>query len=569
MTAKLSSKQPIRTLIVDDEARIRRGIERLVLSCGEDWEVVGTLGDGREALDYLHANRGGVDLLITDVKMPEMDGLKLIREAKKEYRFYPVLISGYDDFEYVQTALREGAVDYLLKPVDREQFRERMAEIGERIAMGRTENRRLGETQLKAEKLKIARQTQLLSYVTSAGIDTSRLGYWTRDFPQGSYLLLYASLDSLPVKSRTYTSKDWEAYTFALENIVAEVVGRYERANGLPGWSWRGGNSDFWILLKGPSPEHESESKGLEAAGYELSEQVRSAVSAFTPFTISIAMADAIEDLYLLPDARRQALSLLHYRLLDGGNRVFVRREPANAEGSADRLDAELPQLAARLKQAIAQANEEEAEALLRLAFEELGKTDSPAAIRNAAQKLLIQIYAASLDASGGEALFASDTGGAEPIEQAIRSLDDATRLTELRIELSKRVRQAISGIHRARSASSRKPVDLAKAWIQDHLGGDLTIKLVADRVHMNPTYFCEYFKMQTGETVLDYITRRRMERAGELLLSDPAVKLADVCVQVGYQDVKYFSKLFKQWAGVSPSKYRDRNEGSCRHGQP
>src|SRR5262245_38134907 len=96
----------IKVLIVDDEARIRRGIERLVLSCGEAWEVVATASDGREALDYFEQTGGGVDLLITDVKMPEMDGLTLIKEAKKRFSFYPLLISGFDDFTYVQTALR-------------------------------------------------------------------------------------------------------------------------------------------------------------------------------------------------------------------------------------------------------------------------------------------------------------------------------------------------------------------------------------------------------------------------------------------------------------------------------
>jgi two-component system response regulator YesN len=115
--------QKIRTLIVDDEARIRRGIERLVHSCGDDWEVVATASDGREALDCFHRLQGAIDLLITDVKMPEMDGLTLIKEAKKQYSFYPLLISGYDDFSYLQTALREGALDYLLKPVERAHLR--------------------------------------------------------------------------------------------------------------------------------------------------------------------------------------------------------------------------------------------------------------------------------------------------------------------------------------------------------------------------------------------------------------------------------------------------------------
>ncbi|MBB6637829.1 response regulator transcription factor [Cohnella thailandensis] len=543
--------QKIRTVIVDDEARIRRGIERLVQSCGEEWEVVATLSDGKEALDYLHGSQGAVDLLISDVKMPVMDGLALIKEAKRHYSFYPMLISGYDDFEYLQTAIREGAVDYLLKPVDREQFRERLAELRAKILEGRSESWRREETERQAVKLKPARQTQTLSYITSAGIDIERLGYWVEDFPRGRYLLLYASLDSLPVKSRGYTTKDWEAYTFALENIIAEVVANYERQTGLQGWSWRGGNTDFWILIGCGDGEVE-----LEREGLALSEQVRGSIQTYMPFTISVSIAEPIEDLYLLPGARREALSLMHYRLVEGGNRVFRQADRAaseEADGSASlsRAEVELAQLAQRLRQAVAHANAEEAESLLRQYFAELERSGSPAVIRGAAQNLLIQIHSVALEGGGAE-------GAPDSVEQAIRSLDHVTRLSELRGELAGRMNGIMGAIREARSEGNRKPVEQAKAWIRDHLGGDLSIKRIADHVYMNPTYFCEYFKLQTGETVLDYVTRQRMEKAREML-GDPAAKLQDISLKVGYQDVKYFSKLFKAWAGVSPSKYREQ----------
>ncbi|MNC17321.1 HTH-type transcriptional activator Btr [compost metagenome] len=84
-----------------------------------------------------------------------------------------------------------------------------------------------------------------------------------------------------------------------------------------------------------------------------------------------------------------------------------------------------------------------------------------------------------------------------------------------------------------------------------------MTIKRIADTVFMNPTYFCQYFKLQTGETVLDYVTRVRMEQAGRLL-RDPLVKLQEVSREVGYQDTRYFSRLFKQHYGQLPSHYRD-----------
>jgi two-component system response regulator YesN len=106
--------------------------------------------------------------------------------------------------------------------------------------------------------------------------------------------------------------------------------------------------------------------------------------------------------------------------------------------------------------------------------------------------------------------------------------------------------------------ASHSDPISKAKEWILHNLSESITIKKVADHVYLNPTYFCEYFKTQTGETVLSYVTKTRLKRAMELL-EKTDLKIYDVSVSVGYQDTKYFSRLFKQWTSQSPSQYREK----------
>lgn len=538
--------ETIRTLIVDDEPRIRRGIERLVQSCGEGWEIAGVLSDGREALEFLHETGGAVDLVISDVKMPEMDGLTFVKEARKHYSFFPLFISGYDDFEYLRTALREGAVDYLLKPVDREQFHQRMAEIRDKIVSDRSRSRKFGELEQQAEKLQRTRQTQTLSYTTSPGVDLSRLGYWAQDFPKGHYRLMYVSLDALPVKSRSYTVKDWEAYFYALENILEELIDSHHAGTGGQGWCWRGGQSDFWALLL---PE---EGGDAEASVRELADRIRSAIRMYTPFSASVACSDAIEDLYLLPSAKRQCLSLIQYRLVSGGNRLFMPEDAGRSRQSEEQAEEEMPASAERLRQAVEQGRLSDALQCSRQFFEELKKKESPASIQRAVQNLLILIHSAALASCG-------HSGFSVPLEDALGKLQKAAHLQELRQEIDGLIEEAVREIERTRrSSNSSTPVEQAKAWIREHLAGDLTIKRIADHVHMNPTYFCECFKMQTGETVLDYVTRQRMERAKELL-REPGLKLQEVCERIGYADVKYFSRLFKGWTGLTPSQYREQ----------
>ncbi|MDC3418718.1 response regulator [Aquibacillus salsiterrae] len=104
----------ISVVVVDDEPRLKRGIEKLICSMGEEWEVVGTFSSATACLDAYQNNELSFDLLITDVKMPGMDGLTLISTLNETTNFHAIVISGYDDFTFLQTAIREGADDYLI-----------------------------------------------------------------------------------------------------------------------------------------------------------------------------------------------------------------------------------------------------------------------------------------------------------------------------------------------------------------------------------------------------------------------------------------------------------------------
>nr|WP_255570441.1 AraC family transcriptional regulator [Cohnella sp. CFH 77786] len=530
-------------MIVDDEARIRRGIERLVLSCGEGWEVAAAVSDGFEALEYLRRSGGGVDLLITDVKMPEMDGLELIREAKKHYTFYPLVISGYDDFAYVRSALREGALDYLLKPVDREQFRERMADIRNQIASGRYRVLKWGEMEKEAAKLKESRQSRTLAAVTSAEADLASFGYWVEEFPTGRYLLSCIRLDTLPVKARSYSAKDWKAYYYALENMIGEIAGSFADGADRQAWYWRGADSDFWTLLQSGDAERDV---GEDA--YAMAERIRSAIRTYTPFSVSVSFGEPFEDLYLLPDAKRQALHLMNYRLIYGDNQVF---RPAQ-EKADNRVNAssDFLALAQQLKRSIEQTRASQSAELVDKLFDKLERLDSPELLQSVLQNVVILIHSARVESQGS-------IGRSTPVEQELAQLKKAAHLSELKRQVNRLAGQAIRDIEASRDSGSAGPVEQAKAWIREHLGHDLTIKKIADQVHMNPTYFCECFKLQTGETILDYLTALRIGKAKELLL-DPGMKLSDVSPRVGYQDAKYFSRLFKQWTGQTPTQYRD-----------
>lgn len=533
-----------KALIVDDEEMIARGIARMVAACGEGWEVVGTMADGQEALDFIQRHEGDIDLLITDVKMPEMDGLTLINELNRDHDLYFLIISGYDDFHYVKTAMREGALDYLLKPIDREQLRERMTEIREKIEEKRRRQMRWLEMERKSEQLQQSRQIQLLSYVTSAGLDITRLGYWVEEFPKGCSRLLYFSLDALPHKAKTFNAKDWGAFDYVVERIIAESAAEAMKEHRGRYWCWRGEQSDVWAMLQLPKLEDE---EALADIVHQTTDKIRAAVREYTPFTISAAVSDSFHDLYMLPEAARQVKQLMYYRWISGGNRSFISQiDRQSADSEVHTEETELLQIGQRICEAVEQASGEAARRWMRELFAKLEQMKSPLIIQRCMQVLYLSLQMAGSEQELDE----------EAMEDGLRAIKRAPNLQAIRHLIEQLVRSRLQVVKSYRRSASHGPIEQAKAWIAVRLHEEISIKQIADHVYMSPSYFCRYFKMHTGETILDYITRQRMEKA-KSLLADPGFKIQEISLMVGYQDVKYFSRLFKRWTGETPTRYR------------
>jgi two-component system, response regulator YesN len=123
----------IRIMIADDEEVIRRGLEKITSRMDVEVEVIGSYGNGLEAWNHLSAmSSGDLDLLITDIKMPRMDGFKLIEEARGHMKNLPIaVLSGFNDFEYARRAIRFGVMDYLLKPIEKAQLYELLKRVEE------------------------------------------------------------------------------------------------------------------------------------------------------------------------------------------------------------------------------------------------------------------------------------------------------------------------------------------------------------------------------------------------------------------------------------------------------
>lgn len=535
----------IKTIIVDDENRIRRRMERLVQSCGEEWQIIGMYSDGQEAFDAITNESIIFDLLITDVQMPEMDGLKLVNQLKKTNSFTSIIVSGYDDFSYLQTAMREGAINYLLKPVDKKQFIEQMEEVKNKIYQKWAEEHEWTEVQEKASQLEYAKQIQLLSEVTwNDELDLSLLD-WTQQFPKGTYKLVYISVDQLAISANELdASENWER---EIEALFQQHVENECGDSDIMYWWWRSGKLHYWLLLFNKESYNSNFDKKTIQCIYDCKDLIQRS----TPYTVSISLGDMFEDLTLLTSIKDQLLSLKQYRIIHGGNKVFRIDLLKNL---TDQQSKNVTSSIYKHVQQIISASEGKSEAetvkALQVFFQELETLKSPTLIEEAVHYLCLQIVNRWME-------FDIFKETPDLLPEVLQLTKRAANFHQLKDSIKHWVLQQKEKLESRKKQTSSDPIQRAKEWIHQNLGENITIKKIAEHVFMSPTYFSNFFKAQTGETILDYVTKCRLEKAKDLL-GTTDLKIYDISTQLGYQDTKYFSRLFKQWYGQSPSQYRE-----------
>ncbi|MBT2700450.1 AraC family transcriptional regulator [Bacillus sp. ISL-40] len=538
----------IRTVIVDDEGRIRRGIERMVRSLGDEWEIVGTFSDGLEVYEAVLNQSISFDLLISDIRMPEMDGLTLNKKLKSHLTCLTIFISGYDDFEYLQSALRDGAVNYILKPIDKEQFQLQMDEVKLKIQKVHAEKYEWLTMQEKASQVEYTKQLQLLSEMTWK--EEKDIAYldWTQQFPSGCYQLIHISVDQVFSQTKEFSPEDWNKWSQEIENILAEKVVVPIRGHQIFSWWWRGSKFSYWILLH---IEDKDNNHDFSLVFRQLAEELRISIHKATPFTASVALGYVFNDLALFSNMKSQLLTLLQFRIIQGGNRVFQADlfKVIKAQKSKG-ISSSILKYTEQVILFFTQGKKDELLQALQGFFREVEALSSPVMINEAVHYLLIGIANHWIENDG----YSEDP---DLLTDALNITKHASNFIQLKDRVKLwilHVMEKMAGLNK----EQQNPIQIAKVWIKNNLGDNITIKKIAQQVYMNPNYFCDYFKTQTGETILDYVTAARLEKAKELL-EKTDLKIYDISLSVGYQDTKYFSRLFKQWLGQTPSQFRDQ----------
>lgn len=513
----------LKVLVVDDEPRIRRGLGALIPQLDPDWMVSGEAKNGLEALEWVKQELP--DLVITDIRMPYMNGLDLL-STLREYPVQVVILSGYGYFEYAKTAIKFGAYDFLLKPVKPHEIQDVLA-------------------RLKADK-----QSKLLQFQPS-NINPNYSKVWREWLTDHEELAYYSTRlqEQLPVDVSSYrmlaieidsfddliSEKKWgdrQLVYFAVRNIVQEILIGHNQMRSV--FLFNSSSRMIYLLLN-VDPDR------------ALLEKMISEVKSWVRISISTALSDRTEHFKDLPALYEHAQEAIQRKWIFGEGTVHFYEEELE-EGL--KLLGYPSDLDEQVIQAIRLLNREHAMEKLNQFLEKISTPYVPVRLfRQFSLQLLSSVlrfvHMSNLTEMVFEELPATpDLFNREFSVEAYKTYMDQLISTCARV------------LERNTSNKRNRLLDKAMAYIHKNYHLDLSLDDVAGSIRMGSSYFSTYFKQETGSTFIEYLTALRLEKAKQLM-SNADLKLYEIAVQVGYQDVKYFSRVFKKVTGVPPVEYR------------
>ncbi|TCL75119.1 YesN/AraC family two-component response regulator [Hydrogenispora ethanolica] len=536
-------------LIADDEPWIRQGLLQIIdwRGCGIDevWEAE----DGGEALAKSLAFQP--DIIITDVRMPDLDGLELCNRLRDRLpRTKVIIISGYQDFDYARRAVTLGVFDYIVKPLNEENIVATVQRCLGTIAQERQRQDELeaAKTQMRAHS-SLRQQESLYRLLKeavrdgAAALDSLRqLGL---NMKAAAYRVFLAEISDFERLKRQLSLKEQDDMKLRLLKALQGWIDLHGVGLALPGE-----NDRIYGCVGFPEAPPE--------AGLEREWQGWRAIPGHGPeLSIRLYVSGRGTDLTQLPELREQAERCRERRFFAPQTALLfydpAQDPPPAAAAAPYRYDAHsergilealrlgdrallqqrLRQLAGELLEHHQSLTSQEAlfiyEGLLEYVSRELAEEVPQAAGQFSADKLRTLKELKYQD-----------------------HLDKAARCVESQfLEWLDRLRQLLGG-------EKRKIIRCVREYVEQRYPQKISLATAAEHFHFNPSYLSKLFCSETGESFTKYLMKIRIARAKEIL-KDPSVRIYEVGDRVGYSDLKYFTKVFKELEGLTPGEYRDR----------
>lgn len=527
----------MKMIIVDDEIGIANSIKNIF-----DWKEIGVrevcvFDSGIEALERIR--KGDIDILMTDIRMPELDGLEL---AEKAIETTPdmkiIMFSGYDDFEYAKAAMRIGVMEYLLKPVTLEEVTDAVKRAADLRRQECIKNKIKTEYEnsldmyiqntknmLSAkliQKNTVLKAEELKKYFEIIGIES---GY--------NYGVAICIRIIGQNSNETWNmQEDYALLCFAIDNILNEILtGK--------GHSFHDGFGNTVVIIFGESDIREY---------HQLTEKCISALRDTLGIEIAVGVGDVSDNISSLYMSYSTAIAACRHGYFYKKSGICDIDSLENQYQYPQELENKLLEHITFTK-----LNQEESiDSIINKYFEDVVKqADVPVQNLKTICDNVLMACAKKLRTMNSQK---EDTLISEWLEMQgnIETADD------LRNNLLKHMHKAEEILETWTRDKNKLLVENAKKYIEEHISEDLSLEVVSKIFFFSSRYFARLFKEYTGKTYSDYVNDTKMEIAKDYL-SNTDFSIGEIGRKIGYEDQGHFGRNFKKYTGLKPSEYRKR----------
>lgn len=545
----------LKIFLAEDEVVVRETIKRMIPWEELGFELVGEAADGEMALPLLL--RQQPDLLITDIKMPFMDGLTLARLAKKEIPGLKVVIlSGYDDFNYAKQAIGIGVEDYLLKPITKNALIERLSEIRSRYEHEKTQKEYYEKFQREMQAYEKNSSRDFFEALVGGSMDmmevykrAEKLGL---DIVAEAYNVLIFTMncdEDFSGQRDEYSS--WEAESLELlENLFA---------GHSSAMLFRSNIFSYGVLLKG---QRETIEENTRACVDEIRKILSRQDGRREWF---LAVGQSVERLSQIQKSYHTASRAFSQRYLYDENILYydemeTMEHPggqAETEDNAYLQKVDVNALnPAILQKFLSNGLQEETENFVKDYFYAIGQEPMESlvfrnyVILNVRFSVISFIKGLGCDTNEMES---ADTE--EVLAESGKNVESAIAYAKKMISQAIEIRDQNSG------NKNRSILKTAVDFIDSHyMDEEISLNTVANVANVSSNHFSALFSQNMGQTFIEYLTTLRMNKAKELLRCT-GMRSSEIAGEIGYKDAHYFSYLFKKTQGMTPSDYRKARE--------
>ncbi|SDF59043.1 two-component system, response regulator YesN [Fontibacillus panacisegetis] len=540
-----------KVLIIDDEEPLREAISILGDWKGLQVSSVLEATNGKSGLEMIESHRP--DLVVVDMKMPEMNGVEFLRVVEKQYpELLTIVISGYNDFEFTRQAIHSKVVDYLLKPINRQDLNQTLRKAIDLLEAKR-EIRQESITKniaynMSLPKLKEKIYFSIIEGSFKKGNNHAFLSLIGGDDPNHRFGALVLRVLNMEGIRDSRFNHDVELLYFAVENVINEMSG-----DGLQCFSFVNPKQEREIIaiytISGGYPQD------WTFRSEQLMKQVVSNLSKLFGILSAGGVGHPCSDpLELAHSYEAARLSVLEIDLLKmKGSGVIGTHEKLSVR-DIHSLTSRMP----IIRNALESGNLNHARTVLGEFARKVQSSDSFSL--GDADRMIREVVVLFNDIALELGVPADSTPPSSG-ERALRALGVGTDFStfEQFEHLLMKVLERYSTQIREKMAGNRPfSVDDIKEYIDNHYFEDIKISMFTEKYFLSREYLMKLFKQQFGFGIHEYVQKVRMDKA-QKLLDDPGLKIQDISDMLGYKDKNYFSKAFRNYYSISPSEYRNQ----------